>query len=318
MKKTIFLVLLVFTTLMFQPIEVKADTAFVDAYAGDGYVPRAGYQNTAHSVIENDNNFGTSYFYSLEESSQTTEIIDYKNWLGVSHKKSVPKYDIITMRYPILLDTYLMDIDNSGSDFSFSGFNNILLIDGEKMTFTDTLTASTTKTYEFYLNTSMEYIYNSSISASVPTSQGEFGAGISSQLRSQVETGYSYSKRKTVSYSRIGDVIIDNTSQSPYYQNGEPIYANFGTRALYFLQVTAICEIIYDLDYTVVSGSWFNKKTKYYYDDTYAHYISLYHDYILNSTYNRGLYPFIYVWNSNTNSYDLVDEFKYENRVYIN
>lgn len=76
-KKIVFLILLVFTTLMIQPIEIKADPAFVDVYARDGDVPRSGYQNTVHFVIEND--LGTRALYFLQVTAICEIIYDLVN-----------------------------------------------------------------------------------------------------------------------------------------------------------------------------------------------------------------------------------------------
>jgi len=317
MKKIIIFVLLFCTVALISNHQSYADFTFYDSHADHATIPRSDYLNGITTTnIDGDGLFGDSYLVGYHTYG-TTSIINYKNWLGIATNKSVPKYDILVYRYPIMLDTFLADPDFFTHDFSFQDFNVTMVVNNEIITEDYSFSDSEVETERFYLESSFDYISESLASASIPYYGITMGLEMSSSLQLHVEGQYEYTTQRTISYNRSGTVTIDNTPTSPYYQNGKIIYANYGIRALYYLQVVVICEPIYQLDYTYTVGTWPNKKTYYVYKTTYAHYNTIYSSYDYHSAYNRGEQPFIYVFNSANQSYELVDQFREEDRVYI-
>lgn len=297
--------------------ETRADFTFYDSHADHAVIPRSDYLDEYTTTnIENDDLFGDSYLVS-HHTYDTTKIIDYKNWIGKIYYKTVPKYDVLVYRYPIMLDTYLADADFSTDEFSFVDFNVTMVIPGEVIQENYTFSETESKTERFYLESSFDYISETSVGVTIPLYGVELGLSTSTILKAHIEAQYEYTLQRTISYSRSGTVTIDNTPSSPYYQNGKIIYANYGTRALYYLQVVVICEPIYYLEYTYTTGTWFNKKTTYVYSDTYAHYNTIYSSYEYHSAYNRGAQPFIYVFDSTKQTYELVEQFRENYRVYV-
>lgn len=316
MKKIVIFCLMLLMSFWFISQETFAYFVFVDSHAGHAMIPRSDYEDTASTNFENDDLFGTSYLVS-QHTYGTKNIINYKNWLGISTMRSVPQYEILVFRYPIMLDTFLADVDFSVNDFSFTDFNVTQVIPNEVISEDYTFSSSESQTERFYLEASFDYITQTQVGATIPYYGVEFGLSTSTTLQNHIEGQYESTLVQTLSYSRSGTITIDNTPSSPYYQNGAIIYANYGTRAIYYLQVVVVCEPYYYLQSTYTTGTWFNKRTYYVYDDTYADYNTLHASYNYHSSYNRGTQPFIYTWNQSNFSYELVPQMRESNRVYI-
>jgi len=315
MKKIVIFLFCFFVVFSIMGLDINADMAFIDTDAGHATIPRASYASVAHAGLANDDDYGLSYFVS-KNTYDTISVVDYSNWLG-TQLKEVPKYDVIVLRYPYLLDTLVADANIPLGQFSFTDFNVTQVIPGEYQTYYYQFSDSETKTESFYLETSFDYINETNLGVMIPYYGIEFGLGMSSTLEAHVLTKYQSTVSRTISFSYSGNVIIDNRVTSPYYQNGKIIYANFGERALYYLQVVAVCAIQYDLDYTYYTGTWPFRTKHYVYDDTYSDYDYLYQSYEFHSAYNRGTSPFIYIWDATNNSYQLVSQMRELNRVYI-
>lgn len=267
--------------------------------------------------VDEDDEFGLSYLVS-EETVETITLKTEKNWLGVTTETEIlPKVKILTYNYPIMLDTHgeIITYDGASSDLEQLDLAPEMILAGESYEDTMTYSVNETETKSNRLSWALGYTRSSYLGATIPVNGVNIGASLSSTLQADVEGEYDYTTTKsTYSYKTI-TTSVDNTSSSVYYQNGDPIFVQFGTRYLFRLQVVVVVEFNYSTT-SYVTGSWFSKVTHYTNTFTNLENPSMYKDFEYYTYYSRNHFPFVYTVSPTDGSYVLVDELRTSNRYY--
>jgi hypothetical protein len=269
--------------------------------------------------IPDDDDFGSSYLVS-DETFDSEEVVTERNFLGIAIEHTdLDLYRILTFEYPILIDTFGETVisDNGVSILDYSQRNFEQIANGEQVLVENTFSVSNTASESQRIDWGISYARTQNIGLSIPINGVEVGASLSSNLEGYIDSSYEYNNQYTTSTVKSYSVDISNTPSSSYYQNGDLLYLEWGTRSVYVLKVTIILELNYSLsEYT--TGSWFSKV--YHYDYSLSSdvgYNTLYKDFELLSTYSRYSNPFIYTFDSINHSYELIDLHREPNRLYF-
>lgn len=329
MKKIISLIILaILLVFISQTNKVNAavnpnEMNFVDSHAGGAVIPRHLYLDevmggyNVFTTIEYDDPFGQSYLVDRYPSEETIDVLDYKNWIGTKYYRTVPKYTVLVFQYPILLDTLIGNINVSSNTYMLDNFNPIMIVDGESYPYTVNTSTTITRSKSYFLERSFNFLYQNQITAEMPIYNMILGGLMSTTMQASIDEQYDLDESITISNKLNGTIQLDNTVGSLFYQNGETLFANFGNRAKYYYQVTVLCENLYYLTSEVTSGSWLSKKTNYYYNEEYALYSSMYANFKFHSTYQRGLQPFYYTWDSENRTYQLINQMRVSGSYYV-
>ena len=319
MKKLV--AILLSFTMMF--VLISTDTANVDAsfmFTDDNVntlcLMRSAYSTGASTSVDDDEHFGNPYLVKTEHVDEVSLVVE-KNWIGSKTYDDFPKYEVLTFEYPILLDTLAAGIDENLGEYSFIDFNPEMILNGESYSDTYVINDSNTVSREIRTNYSVDYARSVGASLGIPVNGIEVGVSASNELRLHFEQEFRYNYTSTISINKTYNTSVSNTSGSAYYQNGEPIFVEYGTRGLYRLQVVVVNEIIYNQS-SYITGSWFTKVTHYNYNDDWADYKTIYSGFEYYNAYNRYHFPFVYTFDTSVQRYELVDEMRYANRFYVN
>ena len=317
MKKITMIMLMVILMFLFSQTSEKRVNAmiFEEDLAGEICFLSDDLTNSSTSIFD-DEVYGTSYLASRSVEEEV-KLPKTKNWLGVvTEWVYLPSVEVLTYRYPILLDTHGQVINSTHSALVEDDISPEMLASGESSTINYTYSLSNTQ-YEYERRDwGLTYTRNNYLGAQIPVNGVSVGASIDNTIQAYINNVYEYSNTSVTSTSITYSVTISNTPSSPYYQNGETVYFQHGTRYLFRLQVAIIVEYGYN-ESTYVTGSWFTKKTHYDYSFSSLGYQSLYKDFAYYTSYTRYSNPFVYI-QDNYGSFVLIDYLKQSNRYYGN
>lgn len=317
--KKIYIILLLLISITLTNLTFVEAATFTDTNVNTFCIDRGdGTYAGETASISKSSQFGNSNLVKVEQYGEITLLsADYA--LLPDEYITVPKYDVITFSFPILLDTWGDSVTISGSSYSLdlTGFTPEMVINGETYSDSYSFTISDTETRYNRTSFSLGYTRTSTLGLTIPVEGILVGAQIQSSISAYYQNEFGMSSNVTTSMSISGSTTVSNTIGSPYYQDGKTIYVTYGHRTLYQLKVIVFNEIIYSVSSTYKTGTWPFKTTHYVYDDSWADYQAIYQNYQYYNSYYRAHNPFVFTWNSSTNTYDLVPQLRESNRIYI-
>ncbi|MFA6647512.1 MAG: hypothetical protein WCS32_02645 [Candidatus Izemoplasmatales bacterium] len=303
------------TVLSYLSLNAKKIEALIfdESLAGQVCYATEDFTNSSTNIAADDV-YGTSFLVT-RSVREDIKLAKTKNWLGiVTEWIYLPKVEVLTYRYPILLDTHGQIVNANHSDLVEDDISPEMLVYGESSNINYTYSISNTEYKSERTSWGLSYTVNNYIGAEIPVNGVSVGKSIDTSIMAYIDDVYEYSNTSVTSTAISYSVTVSNTSSSPYYQGGETIYFQHGTRYLFRLQVIVVVEYEYDA-FSYTTGSWFTKNTHYDYDFSILEYTSLYKDFTFYSSYSRYSNPFIYV-QDNYGAFVLIDYLRQPNRYY--